>query len=728
MKLRWIGLALAPVTAAFALASSGGCGVVSAPNPFTEDAGSDASDEGTGGGGGGVSFDAGFDADPTLGGPCVDDTQCNDMIDCTFDTCDTSLGRCRNVPDDSKCQDGVYCNGVEVCQLKHGCIGGAPITCSTGDECMIGTCVEATQSCQHAVRDADGDGDPDAHCPGGHDCDDNDPTVSSLLPEVCANGKDDNCNGKIDETPCVSPQHDTCADPLQVSASGTFVMDTNGCKLDYPTSCGLQSMAGSRDVVVAVVLPAGAPMDVEVTATTTGTQVAVAIAGMCADPSTEVACGPPFAAAMGGEVARARGRALGGGVQSMAYPIYVATAAGTQVEVAVELLPVTPAPTNVTCGTAAPITPGVPIAAEILDEPTNLGTACMTKLGQLVYSFTLAAAADVNVYALSTDGTGAPVVSLRDAGCSMPTDEITCAQDPSVHIYGKNLAAGTYYVMLSATAPTALELTLDVSAATMPAPDQFCTGAPVIPQNKTIPVQLSTHEDATNLGCLPGAVDAAWELDLAAASDVLLVERIANADTGSVGLATPACTAATALLCHAGGQSPVRASKRNVPAGQYRVVPESLLGQDVQLTAFVRDAVPPTLVPFANGCAEAFTIPPTGGFFQGNTANATANFPSGCDVGSVQGNGAPDQLLSLTLNAPKRVVFDMEGSGYNTLLDVRQGPPCPGTEVPMACAVGYAPSRSYLDLTLPAGIYYVQVDGYDLDKGPWFLDVRVVDP
>jgi hypothetical protein len=70
----------------------------------------------------------------------------------------------------------------------------------------------------------------------------------------------------------------------------------------------------------------------------------------------------------------------------------------------------------------------------------------------------------------------------------------------------------------------------------------------------------------------------------------------------------------------------------------------------------------------------------------------------------------------------------MEGSGYNTILDIREGPSCPGTEIPMGCTVGFPPSRSYLDLLLAPGTYYVQIDGYDLDKGPWFLDVRVVDP
>lgn len=70
----------------------------------------------------------------------------------------------------------------------------------------------------------------------------------------------------------------------------------------------------------------------------------------------------------------------------------------------------------------------------------------------------------------------------------------------------------------------------------------------------------------------------------------------------------------------------------------------------------------------------------------------------------------------------------MEGSAYNTILDVRQGPNCPGTEMANACAVGYPPDKSYLDSTLAPGVYYVQIDGFQYASGPWFLDVRVVDP
>ncbi len=121
-------------------------------------------------------------------------------------------------------------------------------------------------------------------------------------------------------------------------------------------------------------------------------------------------------------------------------------------------------------------------------------------------------------------------------------------------------------------------------------------------------------------------------------------------------------------------------------------------------------------------------IPPNGGFFQGNTANANADYDAACDYGGLDPGGAPEQMLKLVLSAKKRVIFDMQGSGYSTLLQVRKGPGCPGQEISKACAAGYYSSRSFLDLTLDAGEYLVQVDGYAGDSGPWFLDVFTADP
>ena len=85
-------------------------------------------------------------------------------------------------------------------------------------------------------------------------------------------------------------------------------------------------------------------------------------------------------------------------------------------------------------------------------------------------------------------------------------------------------------------------------------------------------------------------------------------------------------------------------------------------------------------------------------------------------------------MMLVRNNRAQRVIFDMQGSSYATLLDIRKGDACPGAEVTRGCSAGYAPMRSFLDMTLDAGTYWVQVDGYGGEQGTWFLDVRMLDP
>ena len=722
--LRWI----APLLSVAALASA--CGPSTAPNPFAVDAGPDAAEQPDGGGtGGGNPDDDAGPTDDTLGGPCNDDAQCDDAIACTLDTCDVSLARCRHSPDDAACQDGFYCDGVERCEPKLGCLPGAPVACADGFVCTIDTCVESTGACTHVLRDADADGTPDGHCIANGDCNDDDPKVSPALPEVCANGKDDNCDGAIDEGSCKTPQHDTCVDPLVIDMPGAYTLDTTAAAANFAASCNVDNQPNARDVVAAIVLPAGPPLDVEITARTNGPDIALALLGQCGDPSTEITCGKSFFNLQGGRFAKIRGRGLGAPDKTTPLPLYVFTDADTTVTLDVAFLPAEPVPTNETCGTAEPISFGVPFLSTLIDADTDVGIACTPLTGELLYSFELAAPANVHVYASSTDGDGFPVISLRDASCALPEHEITCQSAQIVDVFRHALPAGTYHVAVGASAPTVVSTTVVIEPPTQPLPDETCVGAPAITPNVTKDVDLLDRQDDVQLGCLPGAVDAAYTLTLPVASDVLLVERISQGDSAAVSLALPLCAdPSDQLACIAGGQSPLRVGKRNVPAGEYRVVAESLLGQPVQVTAFVRKSAPPLIVPFADGCADVLLIPETGGFFQGNTANALATFNAGCDQGGGPEGGARDQLLGLSLSDKKRVVLDMAGSGYTTLLDVRKGPDCPGVEVPKACAVGYGQNKSFLDLTLDPGMYFIQIDGLGQDTGPWFLDVRIVDP
>jgi len=708
------------------------CGNGSVQSPFHVDAGSEAGAAGASATDGGLNV--GEDTiDPTLGGPCADDEQCTDDIPCTSDRCDQELQRCRHLPDDGECADELYCNGEELCDPKLGCRSGPPVACADADPCTIETCVEKTHSCARAPRDADGDGDPVWNCEGGGDCNDSDPSVNSEATELCKNGQDDDCDGTVDEDDCASPVHDDCGDALRIDASGFTSLSLAATALDYPTEC---APAGKKpndvvlgDVVVALDVPAGDPRDVDVVVRGSGDDSLVSLATTTdpCDHPVKVSCSPSF-----GRVSRLRLYGLAPGL----YPLYVAGKAGSELSLSVTFSAASTAPPNETCGTALPIVAGVSQTAILAHSTTDLSSACdpeassdeltSVKSGELVYSFSLPTARDVRVFASPLDDFGVPELSLRNAGCKDASNELTCRiGSPGSALFARALPAGQYFLSVASSGPGDVDLRLEEFAATTPPADQGCADPPPIAAGETLDVSLTDHADAVEVGCLPGAPDSSHSLTLNDASDVLLVARISAHDSGAVSLASPSCSEQTRLSCGVSGASPVRAQAYAVPPGTYRAVVESALGSPVTLSAFTRKAQPATLVAFADDCSAPLEIPATGGRFKGNTANLHADFSAGCDVGNQAKNGAPDQLLHLRLETKSRVVLDMAGSQYDTMLSVRGGATCPGAELELACAAGRAAARSFLDLDLESGDYYVQVDGYDGQAGSWSLDVYV---
>ncbi|MGD2110002.1 MAG: dockerin type I domain-containing protein [Phycisphaerae bacterium] len=49
---------------------------------------------------------------------------CDDGVACTLDSCDVVTDACRFDPQDTVCDDGAYCNGVEACDVDLGCVAG----------------------------------------------------------------------------------------------------------------------------------------------------------------------------------------------------------------------------------------------------------------------------------------------------------------------------------------------------------------------------------------------------------------------------------------------------------------------------------------------------------------------------------------------------------------------------------------------------------------------------
>ncbi len=92
----------------------------------------------------------------------------------------------------AECNDGLYCNGIELCSPGYagadarGCVHGSRISCSAGRECR-----EMEDSCGPICFDEDGDGVTTC----ADDCDDHDAGRYPGKTEICdMHNVDEDCN------------------------------------------------------------------------------------------------------------------------------------------------------------------------------------------------------------------------------------------------------------------------------------------------------------------------------------------------------------------------------------------------------------------------------------------------------------------------------------------------------------------------------------------------------
>jgi Putative metal-binding motif len=662
-----------------------------------------------------------------LGGPCVDDAQCDDGIDCTFGICDPSLGLCRYVADDERCADAVFCNGIERCDPRIGCVAGPPTSCSDSTPCTIDHCDEATRTCLRVDRDVDGDGDVDGNCRPGADCDDLDPRIASTAPELCGNQRDDDCDGEIDEADCQLPEFDACEGGLAIGGPGNYLVSPAGAVLDYGAACAAESPS-VRELVLLIDVPEGAARDMDVVARAPFGDLALARPSSCGATPDASECVRGSQLGSGEGVARLHLYSPAPG----AHAVYLYTDSNADIQVDVGDEPASVDAANVSCDVRSTLAPGASIDVDlanagtlVADAGTSLESACASDRADRYFEFSIEEVSDVRLVAESLDALGEPRLSVRTE-CGPLSSELRCSQRALVSTRLRALPAGTYVVALSASGPTRARLSLDVRPPTQAPATDRCEASPVLAPNRTEVLDFEELDDDIAVGCSPGSPDTARRLDLDGTSDVLLVARFSPGDVGAVALSQPTCQEGDSLDCSRTADGLARVSRRGLPAGEYRVVTESLLGLPATVLAAIRPTSPPTPVPGSEACADAVTIEPGGGFYQGNTGNAEPDLSASCDFATPM--GARDQLLRLVLAAPRRVVFDMGGSDFDTLLDLRRGPSCPGVEVVGGCAAFSAGDRSFLDLDLPAGDYFVQIDGYAGASGNWFLNVFVMDP
>jgi cysteine-rich repeat protein len=165
-------------------------------------------------------------AEQCIDGDCVSGVPpCNDGVSCTIDSCNEITDSCSNIADHSQCENGLFCDGEEVCDVELGCVPGVPVQCEDdGKECTIEFCNEVLNICDTDNQCScitDEDCDDLLFCNGIETCVDNNCAKGELVdcndPYVCTL---DSCNEQTDLCESeVTPECSTCGNGLECQSN-----------------------------------------------------------------------------------------------------------------------------------------------------------------------------------------------------------------------------------------------------------------------------------------------------------------------------------------------------------------------------------------------------------------------------------------------------------------------------------------------------------------------------
>jgi hypothetical protein len=193
--------------------------------------------------------DACTSGDACLGGECVPGApkNCNDGNVCTDDTCVPATGECVNAANTLPCDDGNPCTLDDFCSEGQ-CLGlSLPESCNNqDDDCNGATDDNLTRVCTSVC----GQGTETCTAGAWGGC-----TAPRPVPEVCTNGKDDDCDGQIDgaDPDCAAPLTGACCLPdgtcredlTALNCQGKYAGVFHAALACSQVSCGAVSFTGA---------------------------------------------------------------------------------------------------------------------------------------------------------------------------------------------------------------------------------------------------------------------------------------------------------------------------------------------------------------------------------------------------------------------------------------------------------------------------------------------------
>ncbi len=318
------------------------------------------------------------------------------------------------------------------------------------------------------------------------------------------------------------PTNESCTAPIDVSAGGRFVGSFVGVADDLTLPCGY---SGSPDLVYSFTLPTAKNVHVTATAST-GDTINGAIYGTCG---------------VAGAVQRRTGGApFDTTVNALAAGTYFIVLDGPSYRAIDFTLDVTfsdstPVPAGDTCANAIPLTLETLTPGTLADKQDDLVTSCGYNYVDAVYSFTITEPRDVTV--LIDGGTRYMNASIRTT-CDTGGSELHCDRGLPVRSRLRNLAAGTYFVVVEGYSRASFGLTVTTSVPTPIIPvmsnDSCGTAVLVPPTGGTYSgTTIGAFDDyhSTVCGTTADGPDVAFRLDLTASQSVTATTDGSTFDT-----------------------------------------------------------------------------------------------------------------------------------------------------------------------------------------------------
>ncbi len=330
------------------------------------------------------------------------------------------------------------------------------------------------------------------------------------------------------------------------------------------------------------------------------------------------------------------------------------------------------------------------------------------------YSLTLAEASTVHLDLAASS----PAALSLSTSCD-PATQITCADAGTAeHLAFDALQAGTYLVrVVTDTAGQEGKFGLAVRVDPAPAPPagETCDSAEPLTVSNGVALasgNLALATDNYPATCGTNGGDAVYSLSLAAAQHVKI--SLDGFPGSSVSLVPASgCATASGAYCAAavtvGVSTTAVLDRYALPAGDWDVVVDG--GSEVAGGfSFELDLSDPIYPPPNDTCRSAIDLAATQ---TGDTGGGTDDYSPTCGAA---GQSAPDEVFHLSLATDSEVKLALSAD-FDAALAITGGP-C-GTGASLGCQNG--PDAS-LDLPdVPAGDYYVWVDGYSTGAGTFTL-------